>query len=124
MNDVPDPSERCTTTMSASGSFRPGLADAMRASLHFVIFPRKMSASTSGVNRSVSFTSGRLYVGTSPPRTVGMCSTLPLIAAMAGTDRKSTRLNSSHVAISYAVFCLKKKKKKKQAQKHRQYKKI
>src|SRR5439155_21194755 len=29
-----------------------------------------------------------------------------------GTDRKSTRLNSSHVAISYAVFCLKKKKKK------------
>src|SRR5690625_6661073 len=28
-------------------------------------------------------------------------------------DRKSTRLNSSHVAISYAVFCLKKKRKKK-----------
>src|SRR5207253_10247063 len=27
------------------------------------------------------------------------------------SDRKSTRLNSSHVAISYAVFCLKKKKK-------------
>src|SRR5690625_7095866 len=27
-------------------------------------------------------------------------------------DRKSTRLNSSHVATSYAVFCLKKKKKK------------
>src|SRR6266496_2373188 len=29
-----------------------------------------------------------------------------------GRDRKSTRLNSSHVEISYAVFCLKKKKKK------------
>src|SRR5690242_21906184 len=29
----------------------------------------------------------------------------------AGTDRKSTRLNSSHMSISYAVFCLKKKKK-------------
>src|SRR5438874_9809016 len=29
------------------------------------------------------------------------------------TDRKSTRLNSSHVEISYAVFCLKKKKKNK-----------
>src|SRR2546422_8607063 len=29
------------------------------------------------------------------------------------TDRKSTRLNSSHGYISYAVFCLKKKKKKK-----------
>src|SRR5687768_17793021 len=30
------------------------------------------------------------------------------------TDRKSTRLNSSHGYISYAVFCLKKKKKKQQ----------
>src|SRR5436309_10953987 len=30
-------------------------------------------------------------------------------------DRKSTRLNSSHVKISYAVFCLKKKKKKTRA---------
>src|SRR5438270_5177245 len=30
-----------------------------------------------------------------------------------GPDRKSTRLNSSHSQISYAVFCLKKKKKKK-----------
>src|SRR5437870_7883879 len=33
-------------------------------------------------------------------------------------DRKSTRLNSSHVAISYAVFCLKKKKKKKKKKKN------
>src|SRR5690606_40907016 len=33
------------------------------------------------------------------------------------TDRKSTRLNSSHVKISYAVFCLKKKKKKKKKEK-------
>src|SRR5207253_10611438 len=32
-------------------------------------------------------------------------------APRSGPDRKSTRLNSSHVAISYAVFCLKKKKK-------------
>src|SRR5690242_20903971 len=38
--------------------------------------------------------------------------------AMAGIelDRKSTRLNSSHMSISYAVFCLKKKKKKKKKQ--------
>src|SRR5687768_18009190 len=33
--------------------------------------------------------------------------------AVARTDRKSTRLNSSHGYISYAVFCLKKKKKNK-----------
>src|SRR5256885_8359795 len=34
------------------------------------------------------------------------------IAFMRKADRKSTRLNSSHLVISYAVFCLKKKKKK------------
>src|SRR2546426_12745795 len=34
------------------------------------------------------------------------------IAASKALDRKSTRLNSSHLVISYAVFCLKKKKKK------------
>src|SRR5690625_5867176 len=46
----------------------------------------------------------------------GMGSTLGYIAIIIGLgtmigDRKSTRLNSSHVAISYAVFCLKKKKR-------------
>src|SRR5690554_6994232 len=35
-----------------------------------------------------------------------------VLTLLAGTDRKSTRLNSSHVRISYAVFCLKKKNKK------------
>src|SRR3712207_9436209 len=34
-------------------------------------------------------------------------------ARMTNRDRKSTRLNSSHANISYAVFCLKKKKKEK-----------
>src|SRR5690606_40540615 len=34
------------------------------------------------------------------------------VAARAAGDRKSTRLNSSHVKISYAVFCLKKKNSK------------
>src|SRR5437773_672774 len=35
-----------------------------------------------------------------------------LSKVQAPSDRKSTRLNSSHITISYAVFCLKKKKKK------------
>src|SRR5436305_11971645 len=39
-------------------------------------------------------------------------SSAPPATSEKGTDRKSTRLNSSHVRISYAVFCLKKKKKK------------
>src|SRR5205814_3159947 len=39
------------------------------------------------------------------------------------TDRKSTRLNSSHLGISYAVFCLKKKKKKKNKIRQKIYRK-
>src|SRR2546426_6724922 len=35
-----------------------------------------------------------------------------VVMCRANTDRKSTRLNSSHLVISYAVFCLKKKKRK------------
>src|SRR5437667_6965107 len=36
----------------------------------------------------------------------------PVNGTVAAVDRKSTRLNSSHITISYAVFCLKKKKQK------------
>src|SRR2546427_6638399 len=39
----------------------------------------------------------------------------PLRRLARGRDRKSTRLNSSHSQISYAVFCLKKKKENKEA---------
>src|SRR5258708_8501296 len=56
----------------------------------------------------------------SPPepsaRVRGACSChgshQQVMPARASADRKSTRLNSSHQIISYAVFCLKKKKKK------------
>src|SRR2546426_9216396 len=44
-----------------------------------------------------------------------ICETGDFLAkdrALTARDRKSTRLNSSHLVISYAVFCLKKKKKK------------
>src|SRR5260221_7745482 len=51
------------------------------------------------------------------------CRTRPLlarqrVALILGGDRKSTRLNSSHTVISYAVFCLKKKKKSEPHQLH------
>src|SRR5438034_7136004 len=42
------------------------------------------------------------------------CARRCTLAPFGAKDRKSTRLNSSHTVISYAVFCLKKKKKKKQ----------
>src|SRR3712207_8112193 len=41
------------------------------------------------------------------------------VALVVSVDRKSTRLNSSHANISYAVFCLKKKKEKKRNNMHR-----
>src|SRR5699024_12679174 len=46
------------------------------------------------------------YLFHTPIGTVVFLFNIPLFIA----DRKSTRLNSSHVSISYAVFCLKKKK--------------
>src|SRR5690349_22080101 len=49
--------------------------------------------------------------GTSPKGLEGVETYPALLAELARRDRKSTRLNSSHVEISYAVFCLKKKKK-------------
>src|SRR2546430_10312871 len=42
--------------------------------------------------------------------TLGVGARRPLKRPLATADRKSTRLNSSHSQISYAVFCLKKKK--------------
>src|SRR3712207_7279418 len=45
------------------------------------------------------------------PQKAAQASSLASATAVALEDRKSTRLNSSHANISYAVFCLKKKKK-------------
>src|SRR2546429_2465643 len=50
-------------------------------------------------------------LGTREPHIYG-ATTLAQVEDMCRRDRKSTRLNSSHGYISYAVFCLKKKKKK------------
>src|SRR2546430_8936310 len=61
----------------------------------------------------------RVIIRLSDRELVGECAGSQGLAAAAGagrdieekfTDRKSTRLNSSHSQISYAVFCLKKKK--------------
>src|SRR5206468_11803360 len=53
-----------------------------------------------------------------PPRCrrISFQSTSRTCRAVGAVDRKSTRLNSSHDQISYAVFCLKKKKKQKKQQ--------
>src|SRR5256885_12478709 len=72
--------------------------------------------------RSVGRAFGSMILANYFSATVGLCLLFPLVrslglldASRAGfyelpRDRKSTRLNSSHLVISYAVFCLKKKK--------------
>src|SRR3712207_6998693 len=57
-----------------------------------------------GTGSTTGISLAERYGGTNPTDPTGSPSTSP--------DRKSTRLNSSHANISYAVFCLKKKKKK------------
>src|SRR5690625_5342091 len=48
---------------------------------------------------------GAITSGSFSP-TLGVSIALARVAKSIGTDRKSTRLNSSHVAIAYAVFCV------------------
>src|SRR5437870_3953884 len=73
------------------------------------------SAQFPEINADASVTTNR-FSDNVPPRGQGgqtdLFSTTVDLEGKIDRDRKSTRLNSSHVAISYAVFCLKKKKKK------------
>src|SRR2546426_7274727 len=56
---------------------------------------------------------GPFWLGSCPGSITDRLFELPALSAPSqATDRKSTRLNSSHLVISYAVFCLKKKKEK------------
>src|SRR2546426_3624381 len=76
-------------------------------------------SSASAIVRSSHSSRARLHVGNgSPACTSPNASPCTLEIAFTSRpnwrqDRKSTRLNSSHLVISYAVFCLKKKKKQK-----------
>src|SRR3712207_8075528 len=60
--------------------------------------------------RQVALVAAR-RAGAGGPAVGGLLLAHPLVGLLAGLDRKSTRLNSSHANISYAVFCLKKKTK-------------
>src|SRR3989454_6350059 len=67
------------------------------------------------------FRSLRVLLRPRPDHRVDLVDELHAIAPVGVArivDRKSTRLNSSHLVISYAVFCLKKKKKKKKITKY------
>src|SRR5690625_6573076 len=85
-----------------------------RAPLDLLSFPTRRSSDLSCTSRwaiwpAVSSTRCQDRSISSSLGASGAATAAPTPALLASRDRKSTRLNSSHVAISYAVFCLKKK---------------
>src|SRR3989442_7337751 len=88
------------------------------------LFPYTTLFRSEGLELPSNFTmtiNGDLKVG-SLEETLTVTGSSPVVdvqtAVKAQVDRKSTRLNSSHVRISYAVFCLQKKKQHRQPLTH------
>src|SRR5438067_9188070 len=88
---------------------------------HLVLYPYDAAADTVPIRAEVHLPAGWKFDGAlHPQRVEGDTLFLPVVSLstlvdspiLAGEylDRKSTRLNSIHVSISYAVFCLKKKR--------------
>src|SRR5256885_10573707 len=69
------------------------------------IGPRQASERTAAARHSI-----RIALADHASRLPTLGGTKSTTASRVSEDRKSTRLNSSHLVISYAVFCLKKKK--------------
>src|SRR5690606_40820746 len=78
------------------------------------VFGGQVRAARERVRRGVGCLVGRAVRGGPRVLCVGRDGQVQVVAVLGvdEVDRKSTRLNSSHVKISYAVFCLKKKKKR------------
>src|SRR5699024_11775540 len=72
---------------------------------------RRAISSSILVSQGSPFWSARGFLSFCRSRTEQASSIESFFISVLNPDRKSTRLNSSHVSISYAVFCLKKKKK-------------
>src|SRR2546426_7260491 len=89
------------------------------SSIFFIFFFFNDTATTEiytlSLHDALPISSRLLLAAPSVPRATLICafSSAATGANPLARDRKSTRLNSSHLVISYAVFCLKKKKKKK-----------
>src|SRR5207302_6850995 len=121
-NDRPDRRSRRTAQGSELREFDPAPVRAQRAALaqlrvpgagRHLYAPGVLAQAALQRGRAVSQLAGRLLLSVPRlalrPRRPGVLG-LPRLDESRG-DRKSTRLNSSHVKISYAVFCLKKKNK-------------
>src|SRR5204862_6816844 len=73
-------------------------------------FPTRRSSDLHAACHDV-FSLNKESVARGDPELAGQRDEWSMVTGRPREDRKSTRLNSSHVEISYAVFCLKKKKK-------------
>src|SRR5207244_5435155 len=102
------PPLHCTTLPLALRSlFLPLFFYCFRPHPHLHSFPTRRSSDLASVTlKSAAWSSRTRMFSTSSPTYPASVS----VVASARTDRKSTRLNSSHQIISYAVFCLKKNK--------------
>src|SRR3989454_9270066 len=95
------------TTRSTEGGTGLGLSLAQEIVQRY----RGTIALSSGEGAGTTFTLSFPSITAEAARTPAFLPTLePLRILAVEEDRKSTRLNSSHLVISYAVFCLKKKK--------------
>src|SRR5690606_41883051 len=104
------------SSRQVSYSTRPILRSAPSSSPHYASF---FFVRTGRPPRSTLFPYTTLFrspgpvICIPPPTSSAVSGPIPVRSsrggARSGADRKSTRLNSSHVKISYAVFCLKKK---------------
>src|SRR5256885_8405619 len=87
-------------------SVRPRSLRALRSLAPTSCLPAGMAAAV----RAPGSTAARTWSGVGRVLDLGLDLGLDLVRGLGMKDRKSTRLNSSHLVISYAVFCLKKKK--------------
>src|SRR5690349_23634999 len=107
-----------TTTAHSPPAHHPGSSadraryrDVLGAAEFRAIFAANIVSMLGSVVAAVALTV-LVYQQTRSPALASSVMALSFLPYLIG-DRKSTRLNSSHVEISYAVFCLKKKKKEK-----------
>src|SRR5688500_19592418 len=103
-----------TTSISLPRGARIFIATAIMALMSMTnIHPSAQDKSTQDESSKAKNRLSHVKPGRSVVRSQhAMVATSQPLASQVGLDRKSTRLNSSHLVISYAVFCLKKKNKK------------
>src|SRR3989449_5808955 len=107
-------------SLSFSGHFAPAAAGGATGSISFADnaagSPQTLTLSGSGVAANTTLSAspgsvafGNVVVGATNTQTITLANSGSTNVTISQIDRKSTRLNSSHGYISYAVFCLKKK---------------